>query len=143
MAGKAFKAVQYCSICTLAILLYANVALASFGFDTNVELPRMPNVGIHGENVAADIAANLNHGRNLLQNNRPPAWRGRFDPTYLRSYMAPAITENKCDADQDCSMISGDSYPYDQYVLNPTKLGDPHQPVMKIVYPQVSCSYFF
>ena len=64
-----------------------------------------------------------------------PAWRGRFDTIFGRSYFAPATVTNKCDPrDQLCSgLIAGQSFPYEQYILDPTT--PTARPVMKVSYP--------
>jgi len=102
--------------------------------------------GDHESAVAVDIVQELqqNQRRQLQQDldresNRPPAWYGRFDPTYKLSYFAQSMSENKCDPPQDCSRLPGRSYPYHSIVVNPLDpMGD--QPVMKIEYPKGSWS---
>ena len=74
----------------------------------------------------------------MYGNSEVPAWRGRLDTVYGRSYLAPAIFQNSCrSSSQDCSMIPNQTYPYEQYELDPTGSG---RPVMRISYPAGSWS---
>ena len=78
--------------------------------------------------LSADRAAFVN-GVNV------PAWRGRLDTVFGRSYFAPASVTTKCDTlTQNCSgLIPGQSFPYEQYLLDPTTPSG--RPVMKVTYP--------
>jgi hypothetical protein len=93
-------------------------------------------VGAHGEAAAAQVAAELQERRQLLDigDGRPPAWKGRWDPTYSLSYFAPAMAQNKCPDTANCSAIKGQSYPYSRIVIDPTD-PDSYVPVMKVGYP--------
>lgn len=117
------------------------------------------DLGSFGERAATVVAEDLKQ-RQLLQskatagtqsNNgptslasgygtRPPAWNGRFDPVYGRSYFAPAITQNHCQASnpKHCNAIAAYpnlTYPYERYIMDPTNLTD-SGPVMQIWYPK-------
>ena len=82
---------------------------------------------------AREISPQVYYGQSEV-----PAWRGRLDTVYGKSYFAPAIYQNKCNPDQqDCSLISGASYPYEQYEIDPTGSG---RPVMRVTYPAGSWS---
>ena len=91
-----------------------------------------------------DIIASALTNRQLLQEagiagaqERPPAWYGRFDPIYKRTYMAPAVAVNTCKAGgRNCSAIEGMSYPYEDYIMDPTSSTVPALPVMKVHYPK-------
>jgi hypothetical protein len=91
-----------------------------------------------------DIIASGMATRQLLQEagiagsqERPPAWYGRFDPIYKRTYMAPAISVNTCKAEgRNCAAIEGMSYPYEEYIMDPTSSTVPASPVLKVHYPQ-------
>lgn len=99
--------------------------------------------------AAQEIIQNSADGANqLLQapvspTGRPPAWFGRFDPVYKRSYFAPAIAQNTCAGKpgHQCRAIPGLnlSYPYEEYILDPTVKSNP-QPVMKVHFPAGSIS---
>lgn len=80
--------------------------------------------------------------RNLLlarggQVEEMPAWRGRFNPKFGKSYLAPAMTANICQNGKQCRSNIG-SYPYDEYLKDPT--GKSEEPVLKIGYPKGSWS---
>ena len=96
---------------------------------------------VHRRGRKLDGNMTLEHdrfGRMLMQRSDSEdmtAWRGRIDPKYGRTYMAPAIAQNKCDGDQECYTTVG-SYPYEKYIIDPT--GSSNEPVMKIGYPKVS-----
>jgi hypothetical protein len=94
------------------------------------------------ESVNSAFAADPTHQRTLAEDrsafvygNEVPAWRGRLDTTFGRDYFAPAQANNKCkNTVQNCSMIPGQSFPYEQYLVDPT---DPNsgRPIMKVSYP--------
>lgn len=91
-----------------------------------------------------DILATGLTNRQLLQEagiagaqERPPAWYGRFDPIYKRTYMAPAVAINTCKSDnRKCAAIEGMSYPYEEYLMDPTSSTVPALPVLKVHYPK-------
>jgi hypothetical protein len=91
-----------------------------------------------------DIIASGLANRQLLQEagiagaqERPPAWYGRFDPIYKRTYMAPAISVNTCKSEgRNCAAIDGLSYPYEEYIMDPTSTEIPANPVLKVHYPK-------
>ncbi|KAI8100558.1 hypothetical protein M9434_004950 [Picochlorum sp. BPE23] len=69
-----------------------------------------------------------------------PSWLGRLDSVYGMSYFTPSYVKNSCaQRRQQCSLIAGQSYPYEQYPIDPTD-PDSSQPVMKISYPAGSWS---
>ena len=69
-----------------------------------------------------------------------PSWIGRFDTRYGMSYFTPSYVKNSCaPARQQCSMIPGQSYPYEEYPTDPTSF-DSGQPVMQVSYPAGSWS---
>jgi len=72
--------------------------------------------------------------RELLSLGDNPSWRGRIDPIYGRSFIAPSIAVNKCDGSQQCTSTVG-TYPYEEYMIDPT--GYSNQPVLKLGYPKV------
>ena len=77
----------------------------------------------------------------LLARGKPvdelPAWRGRFNPKFGKSFLAPVVTANICKKGKKCKTNIG-TYPYDSYTKDPT--GDTDEPVMKIGYPKGSWS---
>ncbi len=107
------------------------------------------DLGDHGarESIDSAYATDPTHKRTLTEDraawingNEVPAWRGRFDTVYGRDYFAPATQDNKCKASiQNCSMIPGQSYPYEQYIVDPTNPAS-GRPVMKVSYPANSWS---
>jgi hypothetical protein len=143
------------------LLLHCALCFPSLdAFDANTE----GRFGTHGEDVVDAISSNIR--RHILQNDppdlnepdltavadevvqplsdnpatwpagRPPAWHGRYDPIYMRSYFAPAMVANKCvgKAGRQCWAIPGLAYPYEEYILDPTDSTNP-QPVMKVHLP--------
>lgn len=69
-----------------------------------------------------------------------PSWVGRLDTIYGMSYFTPSYVKNSCaQRRQQCSLIPGQSYPYEEYPVDPTDPGR-GQPVMKISYPAGSWS---
>lgn len=93
------------------------------------------------ESVDSVFAGDPSHKRTLAEDRSAfvngqeiPAWRGRFDIIFGRDYFAPAIANNKCrTTTQNCSMIPGQSFPYEQYITDPT--APTNRPVMKVSYP--------
>lgn len=80
--------------------------------------------------------------RNLLSWNERsleelPAWRGRFNPRFGKSFLAPAMTANICQKWKECKTSVG-TYPYDEYVKDPTRTGN--EPVLKVGFPKGSWS---
>jgi hypothetical protein len=68
-----------------------------------------------------------------------PSWIGRFDTRYGLSYFTPSYVKNSCAPNrQQCSLIPGQSYPYEQYPTDPTSTSG--QPVMQVSYPAGSWS---
>jgi len=127
----------FAAICRL--LLIAIPALATLN-DGQVAAADLQVLGSH---LSSDhlYTTDPTHKRTLAQDrsafvggNEVPAWRGRFDTIFGRDYFAPAQATNKCrDTRQNCSMIPGQSYPYEQYIIDPT--APTGRLVMKVSYP--------
>lgn len=100
-----------------------------------------PSPGPFGENNQNNIGSSLweTSDTQILTpgNGRPPAWRSRYDPVYKRSYIAPAIAENHCKG--KCSGMPGMTYPYEEYILDPTANSTAlAEPVIRVWYPKGS-----
>lgn len=68
-----------------------------------------------------------------------PSWLGRLDTRYGMSYFTPSYVKNSCaPSRQQCSLIPGQSYPYEQYPTDPTSGSG--QPVMEVSFPAGSWS---
>jgi hypothetical protein len=70
-----------------------------------------------------------------------PMWHGRLDTKYGLSYFTPSLVQNSCSTKrgQQCSLIPGRSYPYQEFVTDPFS-GNPDQPILKVSYPAGSWS---
>ena len=75
----------------------------------------------------------------VINGNAIPSWKGRFDLQYGLAYFTPSMVKNSCAPKrQNCSQIPGQSYPYEEYLQDPTS--NSGQPVLKISYPKGSWS---
>jgi hypothetical protein len=128
--------VVFAAICTL--FLVASPVCANL--DKGHVVVDLDNNGAV-ESVDSVFATDPSHKRTLAQDrsafvngNEVPAWRGRFDTIFGRDYFAPATANNKCKSStQNCSMIPGQSFPYEQYLVDPTE--NTGRPVLKVSYP--------
>lgn len=68
-----------------------------------------------------------------LNGGLPPAWRGRIDPRFGRSFFAPSLAVNQCSGGR-CRTKLG-SYPYERYIIDPTSSSN--MPVLQVSYPKV------
>lgn len=112
---------------------------------TTADLPQGAHPGIDPMDITSTSTSNRNlqatqDARSAIFNGAEvPAWRGRFDTVYGRSYFVPSQLSNNCKAaTQNCSMIPGTKYPYEQYILDPT--APTNRPVLKVTYPAGSWS---
>lgn len=98
------------------------------GAHPSMDTGSLDTADAHQRSLSAERAAFVN-GQNV------PAWRGRMDTVFGRSYFAPASVTTKCNAaTQNCSgLIPGQSFPYEEYLLDPTT--PTGRPVMKVTYP--------
>jgi hypothetical protein len=121
----------------LVSLLAFTAFVGANGGSTARDLAKSKDVGIFARSQYRQPFGLSYFSRQLQASNLDdlPAWRGRIDPQYKRSFMAPAITQNKCRGNQDCSTSLG-RYPYEDYIIDPT--GNSAQPVVKVGYPKVS-----
>lgn len=123
------------------------VAVCHGQTELDIGLPPPDHSGTFGEDPADAIESD-SISRHLLNDAggdnaslRPPAWYGRFDPVYKRTYIAPAVAQNTCKSEgRNCSAIDDLSYPYEQYIMDPTEHNGPASPVMKVHYPRGSWS---
>ena len=130
---------------SIIALLLATACRGNIEIDTG--FVQTAESGVFGED-SADLLTSDSMSRHLLQDAgtlsaslRPPAWYGRFDPVYKRTYIAPAVAQNTCKAEgRNCSAIDGLSYPYEQYLMDPTDHAGSTTPVMKVHYPKGSWS---
>jgi hypothetical protein len=92
--------------------------------------------GVSGRSLNAKV-----DGRAMVEAGAfVPSWIGRLDTQVGMSYFTPSYVKNSCSAKrQQCSLIPGQSYPYEQYPTNPTDSSS-QQPVMKVSYPAGSWS---
>jgi hypothetical protein len=137
---------------TAAFVLAMCAVSAFYASHSHIQTTLMPSVP--GGGALADLreaatARSVAH-RMLLQEDldvaRPslipidtqPAWRGRLDTRYARTFMAPSIAQMKCKDGAECS-FQGREYPYEEYIADPTVPGS-MQPVLKASYPKGSWS---
>lgn len=136
-----------------AILLIAFVGVASADLSMTDHLRGWMDAAVSqigwGSGAASGAQA-ITHGRSLVEDSSSramninftpiPAWRGRFDLQYGLSYFAPALVINNCNRNtQSCSNIPGLSYPYYQFLVDPTA-PETGKPVMQVWYPAGSWS---
>lgn len=131
MSFKAQVAIAALCAILLAVVPVQFSSTSKFFTRDSAQLSRLPKelraADSHQRSLLLDRAAIVN-GKNV------PAWRGRFDTVFGRTYFAPATVTNKCDSDQNCTgLISGRQFPYEEYLLDPTT--PTGRPVMKVSYP--------
>ena len=122
-------------LCLITLLAVVAAATAQTGGD--LAATRSGHFGGFAENLVQKLASTVTMRRLMGKQSdieALPAWRGRIDPTFGRSYFAPSLAVNLCTGDKTCSTSLG-AYPYEEYIIDPT--GDSNQPVLKIGFPKV------
>lgn len=119
-------------------LLAAAAAPAFAGAATPLD-PAPADAGLDPSGHSRATLATATNRAAFFNGAAVPAWRGRLDTSFGRSYFAPAQVTNKCKPLlQTCSLIPGLTYPYEEYILDPTE--PTGRPVMKVSYPTGSWS---